>query len=250
MAAGHQTQAATYTNALLHVARHPDVKARAEREVARLGRAPTFEDVESGKLPYLEAVVKEVMRLYPPIHMYPRLASEADVMPSGHKIESGDMILMSTWAMGRNPRIWDEPDKFDPERFSDAGLTALAKRVAGEGATEDDIERRFIGLKSGRDFVYTPFGAGPRSCIGGHFATLTVTTCLAASLRRFDFSPAPKLPADARVPFRYDVTICFPDGVPIKLTKRDLEADGSWDDAAELAFSAGPVEKDSKCPFH
>ena len=224
MAAGHQTQAATMTMSLLYVSRNPDVKAKIEEELAALGgRAPTFEDVWDGRLTYTQNVVKETLRLHPPIHVFPRLATDADVMPSGHKVEPGDLILLSTWAMGRNPKVWEDPTEFDPERFTDERLERLA-REQNPGADADEIERAVTMLKSGRDFIYTPFGAGPRSCIGGLFSLLTVTTIIASCIQRYDFEPDDDfLPADGGIPLRYDVTMCFPKGLKMKLTKRDVE---------------------------
>ena len=229
MAAGHQTQAATMTMALLYISRREDVKRKVEAEVAALGgRAPAFEDVSAGRLEYTQHVIKEVLRMHPPIHMFPRLASESDVMPTGHKVEKGDLILLSTWAMGRNPRVWEDPEAFDPDRFTDARLERLARSQAEPGATDDEIERAVTMLKSGRDFIYTPFGAGPRSCIGGLFSLLTVTTVVASCVQKFDFSPDEKsLPRDAPIPLRYDVTMCYPDGLKMKVRRRDVDGGGA-----------------------
>ena len=240
MAAGHQTQAATMTMALLYISRHADVKAKVETEIARLGaRAPTFEDVSEGRLEYTQHVIKEVLRMHPPIHMFPRLASESDVMPTGHKVEKGDLILLSTWAMGRNPRVWEDPEAFDPDRFTDARLERLARSQAEEGATDEEIERAVTMLKSGRDFIYTPFGAGPRSCIGGLFSLLTVTTIVGSCVQKFDFSPdEASLPLDAPIPLRYDVTMCYPDGLKMKVRRRDIAAGAVRGEPAPVAAGA------------
>lgn len=240
MAAGHQTQAATMTMALLYISRHADVKAKVEAEVARLGnRAPTFEDVSEGRLEYTQRVIKETLRMHPPIHMFPRLASESDVMPTGHKVEKGDLILLSTWAMGRNPRVWEDPETFDPDRFADARLERLARSQAEEGATDEEIERAVTMLKSGRDFIYTPFGAGPRSCIGGLFSLLTVTTIVGSCVQKFDFSPDEEsLPREAPIPLRYDVTMCYPDGLKMKVRRRDIAAGAARGEPAPVAAGA------------
>ena len=225
MAAGHQTQAATMTMALLYVSRDPRVKAKIEAEVRALGGAPTFEDVSEGRLSYTQNVIKETLRLHPPIHMFPRLASEADVMPTGHTVEAGDLILLSTWAMGRNPNVWENPTAFDPARFTDERLETLA-REQNPDANEEEIERAVTMLKSGRDFIYTPFGAGPRSCIGGLFSLLTVTTIVASIVQKFDVTPDDAtLPADADIPLRYDVTMCYPEGINMKLRRRTVDAE-------------------------
>ena len=235
MAAGHQTQAATMSTALLYVSRDEKVKRAIEREVAALGgRAPTLEDVSEGRLAYTQSVIKETLRLHPPIHMFPRLAAEDDVMPTGHEVKAGDLILLSTWAMGRNPSVWESPLEFDPYRFTDERLVKLA-RDQNPGADDEEIDRAVTMLKSGRDFIYTPFGAGPRSCIGGLFSLLTVTTIVASCVQRFDFTPDEEsLPADAEIPLRYDVTMCFPKGLKMRLRRRDL------DGAAEAA-TPGPA---------
>ena len=225
MAAGHQTQAATMTMALLYISRRADVKAKIEAEVRALGGAPTFEDVSEGRLSYTQNVIKETLRLHPPIHMFPRLASEADVMPTGHTVEPGDLILLSTWAMGRNPNVWENPTAFDPARFTDERLETLA-REQNPDANEEEIERAVTMLKTGRDFIYTPFGAGPRSCIGGLFSLLTVTTIVASIVQKFDVTPDDAtLPADADIPLRYDVTMCYPEGINMKLRRRTVDAE-------------------------
>mgnify|MGYP001270394560 CR=1 FL=1 len=82
----------------------------------------------------------------------------------------------------------------------------------------------FFHNQSGRDFIYTPFGAGPRSCIGGLFSLLTVTTIVASCVQKFDFSPDEKsLPKDAPIPLRYDVTMCYPNGLKMKVKRRDVD---------------------------
>jgi cytochrome P450 len=90
------------------------------------GRAPTFKDVQDGRLPYTQRVVKESLRKYAPINLFPRLVENDDVLPSGHKVSPGDFILLSSWAMGRNPKIWDNPNEFDPDRFTEENLRAQA----------------------------------------------------------------------------------------------------------------------------
>ena len=131
MAAGHRTTASNLTVNLHHVARMPEVQAAIEREVATLrGRAPTFKDVQEGRLQYTQRVVKESLRKYAPINLFPRIVESDDVLPSGHAVEAGDFILLSSWAMGRNPRVWARPNAFDPERFTEENLRVNAERLA------------------------------------------------------------------------------------------------------------------------
>jgi len=208
IAAGHRTSAATLTVAMYYLARNPEIKRQAEAEVAQLGgRVPTFDDLKEGQLEYVERVVKEALRLHPPISLFPRVAAADDVLPSGHEVKQGDTIMMSTYAMGRNPRIWDSPDEFDPERFTEERLSELQVQPQ-EGQSLEEAERRAQQrIKAGRDFTYTPFGAGPRSCIGGKFAQMSISLQLASMLQRFDMSNVS--PSSGPIPFRYDVTMVF-----------------------------------------
>ena len=119
MAAGHRTTASNFTVNLFHVARNPEIQRRIEEEVALLGgRAPTFDDVK--KDAWITAHGRErVAAQVPPINLFPRLASDEDTLPSGHKVKPGDFILLSSYAMGRNPRVWENPLEFNPDRFTD-----------------------------------------------------------------------------------------------------------------------------------
>jgi cytochrome P450 len=230
MAAGHRTTASNFTVNLWHVARYEHIQSKIEEEVAALGgRPPTFKDVQDGKLPYTQRVVKESLRKYAPINLFPRLAEGPDTLPSGHEVKEGDFILLSTYAMGRNPRVWEDPLKFDPDRFTDEALYAQAEKQANAVARGDPAkleiarERMRRRMSAGRDFTYTPFGAGPRSCIGGVFALLAATTMLASTVQKFRLSRADpkrdKLGDELNI--MYDTTICFPEGVWINLKPRD-----------------------------
>ena len=230
MAAGHRTTASNFTVNLWHVARYEHIQRGIEEELEALGgRPPTFKDVQDGRLPYTQRVVKESLRKYAPINLFPRLAEDADTLPSGHKVEAGDFILLSTYAMGRNPRVWENPEKFDPDRFTDEALYAQAEKQASAVARGDPAkleqarERMRRRMTAGRDFTYTPFGAGPRSCIGGVFALLAATTMLASTVQKFKLSKAgpgrDKLGEELNI--MYDTTICFPEGVWINLEPRE-----------------------------
>jgi cytochrome P450 len=138
MAAGHRTTASNFTVNLWHAARYEHIQQKIEEEVAALGgRAPTFKDVQEGRLRYTERVVKESLRKYAPINLFPRLAEGPDTLPSGHQVKEGDFILLSTYAMGRNPRVWEDPLKFDPDRFTDENLYAQAEKQASAVARND-----------------------------------------------------------------------------------------------------------------
>ena len=251
MAAGHRTTASNFTVNLFHVARHPEIQRRIEEEVALLGgRAPTFEDVQEGRLDYTRMVVKESLRKYAPINLFPRLASDEDTLPSGHKVKAGDFILLSSYAMGRNPRVWENPLEFNPERFTDESLRLQAEKQAKASAKDDPEKFKIAGermrrrMAAGRDFTYTPFGAGPRSCIGGVFALLTATTMLATAVQNFKFGKCDdgvhEDPGE-EIPIMYDTTICFPEGVWLSMTPREPKLGSDFQQSSSEAKTSTAV---------
>lgn len=186
--AGHETtaNALAWTGALL--ARHPEERARVEREACEvLGqRTPGFEDLP--RLEVCDRVVSEAMRLYPPAWEFEREAI-ADDVAAGHHIPKGTVIMIAPWTLHRHPRFWEEPARFDPDRF-------LPARAAGRPR-----------------YAYLPFGDGPRVCIGKAFAMMEAKLMLAMMARevRFELEPGvhiepePSITLRARggVPMRY-----------------------------------------------
>ncbi len=120
-------------------------------------------------LPLTLATLRETLRLYPTLPAISRFALEPDNI-GGHAIQKGEFIVANIWAMHRDPRFWRQADQFRPERF-------LAH---GEGASNANR--------------YIPFGIGPRSCIGRHFAELEAVIILACLLHRFEFQPLGSTP--------------------------------------------------------
>jgi cytochrome P450 len=165
--AGHDTSAlaATYVWYLLSL--HPEEEARlhAELDAALGGRAPAHDDLE--KLPYLRMVIDEAMRLYPPAPMLTgRVAREADEI-CGRPIPKGREIVILPWVLHRHFALWDDPGRFDPERFS-------AERSAARPR-----------------FAYLPFGGGPRICIGAQLALTEVSLLVATMAQRYRLKPVP-----------------------------------------------------------
>lgn len=137
-------------------------KAQAEVRQACEGKRKIGEaDVQ--KLDYLEAVIKETFRLHPPGPLLPREARESCEI-SGYKIPAKATIFINAYAMGRDPKIWTDPEGFQPERF--------------EGSSIDF---------KGNHFELLPFGAGRRICPGISFATSTIELDLAQMLYHFDW---------------------------------------------------------------
>ena len=160
--AGHDTSTALLAWTLTLLGQHPDALARARAETDTvLGRSdtpPSLDQLE--RLDYLDRVVKETLRLYPPIHVGNRRAA-CDVTVQGYHVPAETRVMYSIYLAHRDPAHWPDPDRFDPDRFSPAN------------------DRR-------APFAYIPFGGGPRICIGAAFAQVEVKVVLARLLQTFD----------------------------------------------------------------
>lgn len=158
--AGHETTANALAWSFYLLARHPEIAARMRQSIAAAigDRLPTAADYP--KLQYVEKVVAESMRLYPPAWAVSRLATE-DVTIGGWRIERGSVVVASQWVMHHDPRYWPDPDRFDPERFTPEAKAARPK------------------------FSYFPFGGGSRICIGEGFAWMEAVLILATLTQRW-----------------------------------------------------------------
>jgi cytochrome P450 len=158
--AGHETSANALSWTFYLLAQHPHVtrKVLSELETELKGEPPTAADLE--RLPYLEQVAKEGLRLYPPAPSANRIARE-DFEWKGYTIPAGALISYSPFVSHRMPDQFREPEVFRPERFDP---------VAGDPIPP---------------YAYIPFGAGPRSCVGAPFAMMEIKTVLAMALQRF-----------------------------------------------------------------
>jgi cytochrome P450 len=177
LVAGHETTATSLGFTLHLLATHPEVQTRARAEVdAVLGdRTPEATDMDA--LPYLTMVSKEAMRLYPAASVISR-RSAAECEIDGHRMPAGSDILIAPWVTHRNPDLWPDPDRFDPERFTPQ--------------QEADRHR----------YAWFPFGGGPRACIGQHLAMLESVLTLATLLSHFQFDPV-----DTVIPVSQGVTL-------------------------------------------
>ncbi|WP_374634146.1 cytochrome P450 [Ferrovibrio sp.] len=163
--AGHETTATALAWCWYLLAHDTAVESRLHAEIDAVlpGRDPVWGDME--KLPYTRMVIEEAMRLYPPAHSTSRVAL-ADDRIGDLTIKAGTAVIISPWLMHRHKLYWKNPERFDPENFSP---TASAARPR---------------------FVYLPFGAGPRICIGMGFAMAEAVLILATLARRFRFRMA------------------------------------------------------------
>lgn len=189
--AGHETTALALSWAWYLLGRHPHVDRALAAELERTlsGRPPSLGDLAA--LRYTEAVVLESMRLFPPAYAFGREAV-ADCELGGYPVPAGTTLFMSPWVMHRDPRFYDEPERFAPERW----LDGLADRLPR--------------------FTYFPFGGGPRICIGNRFAMMESVLILATVARRFRLELAPGC---APTPFP-TITLRPSGGVPMRLARR------------------------------
>jgi cytochrome P450 len=157
--AGHDTSTALLSWALYLLAVHPDVIARVHEEVDRVLGAETPTLAHTNDLKYLDQVIKETLRLYPPIHLGSRIAA-ADVDYHDAVIPAGTRVLYSIYLTHRDQAYWPDPDRFDPDRFS-----------------PDKVHS---------PYQFLPFGGGPRNCIGRAFAQVEAKIVLARLLQKFD----------------------------------------------------------------
>ncbi|MBI4956347.1 MAG: cytochrome P450 [Myxococcales bacterium] len=168
--AGHETTATALAWALYLLGRTPEAYRRLEAEVAALGGAPaTAADLP--RLPYAAQVFKEALRLYPPVPVYERQALEP-VDIGGYRVPEGGYCTVFPWALHHRPELYPDPDRFLPERF-----------------TPEAEERR-------PRHAFVPFGAGPRVCIGNHFALLEGPLVLATLLGRAHLEPCDSRPVE------------------------------------------------------
>jgi cytochrome P450 len=167
--AGHETTANALTWTWYLLAQHPAVakKLAAEIDDALHGRAPSAADVS--RLPYTEMVIKESMRVYPPVWAIGR-QSIKPFDAGGYHLPAKSNVVILQWTLHRDPRFWIDPEVFDPERWSP------------EGARYKPVPR----------FAYFPFGGGPRVCIGAGFAMMEAILLLATVAQRFRMDLAPK----------------------------------------------------------
>jgi cytochrome P450 len=159
-AAGYDTTATTLAFALWSLGHRRDVQDKVAAEASAIGdRELTPDDIP--RLEYTQRVLREAMRLCPPVSVAGRTAMR-DIEVDGYRAQEGSMVLVGIYAMQRDPALWENALVFDPDRFSPENM------------------------KSRDRWQYIPFGGGPRSCIGDHFAMLEATIALGTIVRAID----------------------------------------------------------------
>jgi cytochrome P450 len=165
--AGHDTTAAALAWIWYAIAKYPQIQTRlAEESAAVLADRPaTYSDV--AQLAYTEMVIKETLRLYPPTWALIPRETVSEVEIGGYSVPKGAWVYAFPYVTHRDPRFFENPEKFDPERFA-----------AGRAETIPQ-------------YAYFPFGGGPRVCIGNTFATMEMVLIVATVLQKFRIELAP-----------------------------------------------------------
>ncbi|MGH7580046.1 MAG: cytochrome P450, partial [Gemmatimonadales bacterium] len=170
--AGHDTTAAALTWTWYLLATHPEVDRRVQRELHDVlgNRDPVPDDWH--RLVYIGMVLEEALRLYPPVGRIGR-RPVADYRLGPRRIPAGAAVFLSPFVTQRDPRWWPEPDRFDPGRWTEEARIGRPRHAA------------------------FPFGAGPRSCIGGHMARMIGILAIATIARRWRLryppGPSPRI---------------------------------------------------------
>ncbi len=190
--AGQETTSHALTWTLYLLSQHPEVEAKLLEEYKLVldGRTPTIDDLRS--MPYNLMVLQESMRMYPPAWAISTRTAVADDVILGYRIPKGSGVMMMPYALHHDPRFWDAPERFDPERFN-----------------EERSEGR-------HKFQYIPFGAGPRKCIGYMFALIESQLILATLLQKYNFELKPGYKVEMETNF----TLRVAGGLPMRVAPR------------------------------
>ncbi|KAL4634197.1 hypothetical protein ACB092_04G181800 [Castanea dentata] len=152
--------------AMSELLRHPRVMKKLQSEVRGIAKdKPYITENDLEEMHYLKAVIKETLRLYPPIQLLVPRESAQYIKIKGHDIAAGTMVITNAWAIAKHPSLWDNPTEFQPERFLNSTI---------------DFK--------GHDFQLIPFGAGRRGCPGITFAMATNDLLFANLVHKFDWA--------------------------------------------------------------
>lgn len=193
MIAGNHTTGSTLCWLFRLLGNFPDVQERVQQELEEVlgDRLPEYDDIE--QLPYLQSVIKESLRLYPPAWaLFTRQANE-DLELGGYTVPRDSWLYIYPLVTHRDPRFYAEPLRFDPDRFSPQRIHEIPKHA------------------------YFPFGVGPHKCIGGPLAMVQVTMVLATILQRVRLIGTPD---DTLIPATADAVVRPQGGVQLRVARR------------------------------
>uniref|UniRef100_A0ACD5ZQF1 Uncharacterized protein n=1 Tax=Avena sativa TaxID=4498 RepID=A0ACD5ZQF1_AVESA len=211
MVAGRDTISTTLPWVLYNLARNPHVLSVIRNELTPIASSKTtystcskgtiviFNTDETKALVYLHAALLETLRLYPPIPLERKTVASSDVMPSGHEVHEGEIIIISLYAMARMKDIWGEDClEFRPERW----------------LSEDGGKLRYVPSNK-----FLAFNSGPRMCLGKDIAIMEMKTVMATIVWNFDLE---MLQAGPAVEQKTSVLLQMKNGLMVKVKERDV----------------------------
>jgi cytochrome P450 len=161
--AGTDTISTLLEWAMTELLRHPNIMKKLQEEVKSVvGDRTNITEDDLGNMKYLQAVIKETLRLHPPIPLLVPRENRQDIKLKGYHIKAGTRVIINAWAIARDPTYWNQPEEFKPERFLNNSI---------------DIK--------GNDFELIPFGAGRRGCPGIVYAMAANELVLANLVHQF-----------------------------------------------------------------
>ncbi|XP_034242352.1 cytochrome P450 6k1-like [Thrips palmi] len=197
--AGYETTSTTTSFTLYELAKHPDIQKKLIEEVdgvmAKHNGQPTYDAIM--EMPYMEMVIQETMRMYPPVPFLTREANVKRTLPlTDLTLEKGTTLMIPVIGLHHDPQYWEEPDRYNPLRFTEEAKKARP------------------------NMVYIPFGDGPRICIGMRMALVQVKIALSTILSKATVTLAPGMPSTPRMSPRTVVPTPI-DGIRLTLTPRN-----------------------------
>ncbi|CAG9785317.1 unnamed protein product [Diatraea saccharalis] len=196
--AGTDTSAVGASFAAVMLSKHQDMQEKLYQEIMEiLGDKDSVAAEDLPRFKYLDAVVKETLRLYSPVPITARTADRDFVLPSGRKIVKGSGVIIHIWGTHRNPKYWGaDAEVFRPERFFDLQLDHPA--------------------------AYMPFSYGPRNCLGYQYASMSMKTVVASLVKRYKILPAEHVVEDGEKPLRvkFDIMMKHVDNYQVQLVRR------------------------------
>ncbi|WP_223280135.1 cytochrome P450 [Nostoc sp. PA-18-2419] len=188
---GTRNVAIVVASVLYLCSRHPETQQKLQSEIQEFvsKEGNNFELGDINKLSYLDKVIKEALRLYPAVPLFIReVIPDKSVVLGGYSLPEKTQIFFCSWAFHRNPNHWENPDTFDPERFTTEPLP----------------------------FHYFPFGAGPRACVGMYYTLACTKIVLTTILAEYSVNVDPSCNFDTKV---FAATIVPQNGLPAKIKR-------------------------------
>ncbi|CAB3260819.1 unnamed protein product [Arctia plantaginis] len=195
--AGTDTSAVGTSFTILLLSKHLDVQEKIYQELQEVfgdSKRPIVPE-DLPRLKYLDAVIRESLRLYPPVPVIVRKVENEITLPSGETLVKGTGILVHIWAINRNPKYWgDDADLFRPERFIDTPLKHPA--------------------------AFISFSYGPRACLGYQYAMMSMKTAMANLLRNYQFLPASNAGTKQPIRLRFDIMMKSVENFTVQIKPR------------------------------